>query len=1202
MQQTVPEQSSGEVTALNMSDTDDNTLASTSAAGLFAGKKRERFGALDGVQERDPKRLRESLRPNSAIRSKTPEAVAEVTAQESMNTNLISDPSFHDVDELQEEYAAAVAHNTKKEFPTLSKDAPPAPVPAQHQRTSSTKKKSPPSNIHITDGARSVHLGWSSEVQSLLNGFSLPWATQWEFLRFYSRVDAGYYEIDDVRNACIALKDIPNYTTNAASAPRVFEFLKNARDARLALLGESSDHATKIRTEAASRIKHESMRTERILSDPWDELDREEKAISLGDGSGHGFGVSNTDHWYGGKVRFGLKLIIKNKPPAKASHTRERVNFSFFFALGVEKPRLSDSNRIAREIGSRRVIKLTLPDSVSESESLGEFFRRKFVILGKVFQAFFPREGSCYLVETADYNYDPPLPNPSAFCNIGRKALVELFRWMNPLEFNINQPLAKYTSRIALGLSNSLPAFLVKRESIRFIDDIVVDDGTASGASHLIMTDGAGFMNDAAARAVQNLCQLQRKPVAMQGRLGGAKGMFVLHPGLEHATYTGAAAADLNSDEPVLWCRRSQVKIKYGLEDQQASPEIGHRTFDLLRSSKVTLPARLSEQIMQCLSHGGVPHEVLLRIFHQQVDSELRILDEYLPLSDSRFDQSDQAEIKRESFAIRLYDFVSGAESVPQARLRRQTLGLSRVLGLGEQEDQSDWTHAIDDNDDDLGDQSTAWAPDLVSGQPSSLAETVLLLLEAGFYPWDTRILWKKLQQCVTTKVNSLTTKYKFHVPMSAEAFAIPDPFGKLEEGQIFFRSSETWSDEFGDCHDILEGDVLVTRHPCMVASDIRKLRAINHPMFHMYTDVVLFSVKGERSALSWLGGGDYDGDTARLIWQPEIVDPFTNSPSCRGEPSPEFIQQNFQQEVRPAASLESVLLHVPPNAVAEDKRDRDLQDVVLPSLIANAQVGAFCTILDAAKSGLTVLPSVSSKDRRKFAHLRYTHRGETLKDEQGRIGKPLDRPFPLGPDLLDQLYQDGEAIKQEKAALLGDEPLPTNTPPSATLLGPQQRRESSIQRLEMLGVPDAVAHAATQKQHLNLMRTTLARMADEAKDFRSSEAQKRGFDHFTNLPIIDRQDILRSISADYVAAIESLSDECWSLGDQEAIQRLAASCIFSSTYNKKSYRYPWDVAFRDLCALQAQSTKTYSTVTQSFAERFVLMKRSVQLLKSASA
>lgn len=59
---------------------------------------------------------------------------------------------------------------------------------------------------------------------------------------------------------------------------------------------------------------------------------------------------------------------------------------------------------------------------------------------------------------------------------------------------------------------------------------------------------------------------------------------------------------------------------------------------------------------------------------------------------------------------------------------------------------------------------------------------------------------------------------------------------------------------------------MIVTRNPCGLKSDVQKVKAIDCPALRMYTDLIIFSVKGDTSLASKLGGGDYDGDLVSSI------------------------------------------------------------------------------------------------------------------------------------------------------------------------------------------------------------------------------------------------------------------------------------------------------------------------------------------------
>ena len=196
------------------------------------------------------------------------------------------------------------------------------------------------------------------------------------------------------------------------------------------------------------------------------------------------------------------------------------------------------------------------------------------------------------------------------------------------------------------------------------------------------------------------------------------------------------------------------MKIKYGPEGFR-SPDIAHCTFDLLRASRLKRPAHLSKEVMQCLMHGGVSLNCLLRIFEAQLEAELEAV----------------SEMDRQYAMLKVFDYVARAENVYQARIRREAGGLSRALGYGDDTDGSD---NIVDADDGIGEQSTPWAPDLVSGLPSSIAETIMAFLAAGFHPHENNVLFAKLKAVVKMALERTVVRYKVCLHLSVEGFAVP--------------------------------------------------------------------------------------------------------------------------------------------------------------------------------------------------------------------------------------------------------------------------------------------------------------------------------------------------------------------------------------------------------------------------------------------
>lgn len=57
-----------------------------------------------------------------------------------------------------------------------------------------------------------------------------------------------------------------------------------------------------------------------------------------------------------------------------------------------------------------------------------------------------------------------------------------------------------------------------------------------------------------------------------------------------------------------------------------------------------------------------------------------------------------------------------------------------------------------------------------------------------------------------------------------------------------------------------ITGNVLVSRNPCILPTDVQRVRAVYKPELETFYDVIVCSTKGKQSLLSKLSGGDYDG------------------------------------------------------------------------------------------------------------------------------------------------------------------------------------------------------------------------------------------------------------------------------------------------------------------------------------------------------
>lgn len=132
---------------------------------------------------------------------------------------------------------------------------------------------------------------------------------------------------------------------------------------------------------------------------------------------------------------------------------------------------------------------------------------------------------------------------------------------------------------------------------------------------------------------------------------------------------------------------------------------------------------------------------------------------------------------------------------------------------------------------------------------------------------------------------------------------------------------------------------------------------AVDHPALRESTDVVIFSTKGDRSPLSLLSGGDYDGDTVRLyqvapdrcfdhtgclqvlvIWDPCIVKPFRNGIGrLPSDVSPDFIERCFDREIKTAENFWEEIV-----SVSDEEKGQATQSYLLANLNTASLVGSY--------------------------------------------------------------------------------------------------------------------------------------------------------------------------------------------------------------------------------------------------------------------
>ncbi|KAG2122046.1 RNA dependent RNA polymerase-domain-containing protein [Suillus cothurnatus] len=818
-----------------------------------------------------------------------------------------------------------------------------------------TKHRPPEFGVQLN----AVHIAHCKRTQIVLDQQQLAWGTIYELARGVTR---GMWTFEDMTE--YRLRQLKG--SNAQAAWKVAAVIRDE-------MGSSS--------------------TTRASSEIWLEYDREQLAIV--ENRGRGLGTmgdwEGKENWYGGKIQQVARIV--------------RAGSSF--RLELEKPEIRRSHRFARFLGSRRILQIRVPASLTYDTEVPKFLESsKFILCGRVFVPFHAKEGSVYLFETNE-NIDRQT-NPSDGDDY-RLTLHEFVQWHNPLRLNSKQPISKWSTRWALGLSTSVPTIKFAPENIFFIDDQYAGDwGEGDHPVEKIVTDGCGFISGAALTAIMRVIQYPSRPTAVQGRIAGAKGMWVLHPDPEYQVADGPLK---------IWIRNSQNKIDCG---PLHKVDTAHRIFDLVAPSRVTGPSRLSGGTLVNLAHNGVPTGILKELMADGLHNEVRQLTEW----------------NGPDSMLMVWQAVERAGRVVICRLRRRIAGQARAFGLGQLRPNEELSDEIDDNDHDVTlDQrvaSDSRSRNPYSGQPISLHESVLELLQAGFHPLKLDPLFCKLQSVVTLVLDDYVKNCHIPVKESLEAYIIPDPYGVLEEGQIHFRSSQLITDpESGTHMDIITGHVLVWRIPTRLPSDVQKVTAVSHPKLASYFDVIIFPVKGERSLASYLGGGDYDGDTVVLVWSKSLVENFSTAPLCE---APVDLRNDFEQEVEhlldfdrrvsklsdkeAQTAFQKVLLL----GLAETKRglyssfhDAAVYQRGYDSTTAVRLAYMFTTCLDASKTGLRVKRHVFEADRKSYGSCKPYYKEAALKkSDYPREDAPLSKRKALSSFILDDLVDEGNHLRDE--------------------------------------------------------------------------------------------------------------------------------------------------------------------------------------------
>ena len=130
----------------------------------------------------------------------------------------------------------------------------------------------------------------------------------------------------------------------------------------------------------------------------------------------------------------------------------------------------------------------------------------------------------------------------------------------------------------------------------------------------------------------------------------------------------------------------------------------------------------------------------------------------------------------------------------------------------------------------------------------------------------------------IYNRLSGISKKYRFHLKNSCFLFGVCDFFGILQENEIYVQIHK----ENGN-KKILQGEVLITKNPCISKFDIHKVKAVSNSRINKYfseyyENIVIFPSKGDMPLPSKISGSDLDGDIYWICWERVFVKQFKES------------------------------------------------------------------------------------------------------------------------------------------------------------------------------------------------------------------------------------------------------------------------------------------------------------------------------------
>eukprot|EP00457_Paulinella_chromatophora_P000055 gb/GEZN01000055.1/.p1 GENE.gb/GEZN01000055.1/~~gb/GEZN01000055.1/.p1 ORF type:complete len:2902 (-),score=336.26 gb/GEZN01000055.1/:27-8732(-) len=166
---------------------------------------------------------------------------------------------------------------------------------------------------------------------------------------------------------------------------------------------------------------------------------------------------------------------------------------------------------------------------------------------------------------------------------------------------------------------------------------------------------------------------------------------------------------------------------------------------------------------------------------------------------------------------------------------------------------------------------------------PEDTFNRLSLLLSSFLSPTQLRGMQKKgidplthvffrelLAHCLRVDVARLR-RGRIRVRKGALLMGVPDLKGFLRAGQVFVQVSAS---PHGEGEGVIQGQLTVTKNPCLHPGDVRVLTAVRCPPLEDLRDVIVFPTGTDlkRPHPDQISGSDLDGDLYWVSWDPELL------------------------------------------------------------------------------------------------------------------------------------------------------------------------------------------------------------------------------------------------------------------------------------------------------------------------------------------